>query len=96
MNQKDKQKHRSISEFKKRFFPDLYRRELEAEKSLNPEVYATEISDHFLETVRKKLRDRLIKSNRQRQKDVDFVCRNNCTAIGNLDHSLKQLNFGQF
>ena len=57
-----KQKHRnekvyrSMAEFKKNLLPNLYKRELEEERKLDPKIHGIGCVDEFLENVGRSLR----------------------------------------
>lgn len=54
--QRNEKVYRSMEEFKKHLLPNLYKRELEEERGLDPKIHGIGCVDEFLENVGRSLR----------------------------------------
>ena len=54
--QQTEKEYRSMAEFKKRFFPNAYKKELAEERSRDPKTFGTGLVKDLMEGVRRGLR----------------------------------------
>ena len=58
LKQQTKKEYRSMTAFKKHFFPNAYQKELAEERSRDPKTFGTGLAKNLMEGVRRELRKR--------------------------------------